>query len=432
MKKIAILFILFYISCANTVFAWECNKTCKIKDGTPDVITNFITNQRILVNNITEVLYKSEPKKSISSDISNISTKLQKSFSIFLPESYKWYYSYFNFYVTYPLQNEYVYEIWRDYDLLEQESKWIQTYYEYVVSNWYTDINLDKDICKWVTNCDYSWNIIDVLNSLKYNLDILKDYYRESITSKNDYFAFEKYDLDKDLRLVDKDFKSNFDEYYNWNTTSDCSSCDWSFTDRFKKLSYAIIDYQNSYKDWIQEWKNAIDLLNWDVDNYDEIERELLSQELWNQWIWWSQADTILRNLDKYNKNWFVWSLKNNYITNSFEYVMSNVYWQWNEFYENVLTNFPDDNTQSVSVYDFWKSKSDLATRNWLDQKIAYLYYSELPSAQIQDNTAWNFISKLIEMHTNLSLSNKTLEKLIKISQKICNSQAFWIWKCEY
>lgn len=126
MKKIAILFILFYISCANTVFAWECNKTCKIKDGTPDVITNFITNQRILVNNITGFVNLSQ-KNLYLLILAILVLNYKKSFSIFLPESYKWYYSYFNFYVTYPLQNEYVYEIWRDYDLLEQESKWIQT-----------------------------------------------------------------------------------------------------------------------------------------------------------------------------------------------------------------------------------------------------------------------------------------------------------------
>jgi hypothetical protein len=31
------------------------------------------------------------------------------------------YFSYFDFFVIYPIQNEYIYEIWRDYNLLQQE-----------------------------------------------------------------------------------------------------------------------------------------------------------------------------------------------------------------------------------------------------------------------------------------------------------------------
>jgi hypothetical protein len=42
------------------------------------------------------------------------------------------YYSYFDFYVMYSLKNEYVYEIWRDYNLLEKEGSQLDKYLKYL------------------------------------------------------------------------------------------------------------------------------------------------------------------------------------------------------------------------------------------------------------------------------------------------------------
>lgn len=430
MKKITILSILF-LSLLNFSFANAATtESCKLSEGTPEVLTDFITNQRVLVNNITQELYKHTPKSSIWWDWAKVKSNVIRAFN----ETFNWYDSYFSyadFYITYPLSSEYVAEIRRDYDLLNNESQWLEDYYNYIANNWFTDINLDKkDICSGVENCDYNWNVVDVIVWIEWNLENLKNYYRLRIMWGSS-LAPNSNITEPKLKLVNSDFIKTFNTYYSPNTWVECKDSEGSFFQKAWTAMKNIADYNNLAKDWFQSWKDAYDLAMWTTPNYSTVEKELLADELSRQWIWWSQADTILQNLENYNKAWW-FSAKNNFITNSFAYVISSISKQADDFDENVIKNFWSDNKNNVvSVYDFWWTYQDTLIQDDLNSRLNIMKKSLEVVSSDNDKSIENIIIKLNSMHATLTAATKRLENLIPISQEVCDSQAKWVWNCK-
>lgn len=424
MKKITIFYILILSLLPNITFWLESSEKCLISDWTSPVITNYIKNIRTVLGNINSQLIQSTPDKSIKVNYTKAKTLVSRWF--FGITNWDYYWSYFNFYVTYTISNEYVAPIWRDYNILENETKWLDKYYNYLINKWFLEITLNKeDICKNVENCNYDWNVIDILTKIKWELEYFKNYYRWSILNSGIV-------LDKTkLQLIPESFEQDFEKYYNSDSTLNCSR-DWWFFERISKKAQEIINWQEMSKDWIKSMKEAIALARWEWywdKTYADIEKELLQKELARQWVNPNQAEVMIQNLEKYNTSWF--SKDNNFITNSFNYIYSNIKNQLNDFNKTVLETF-DDEKKSIWVENFMEIKKWNEVENEIAKNIAELYHTQIPNTSSQEELIDNVIWRLVKMHNNINNSIEVLDKTIKISQKVCNSQAFGKWKCEY
>lgn len=433
MKKIflQILTIFFsYILIINTVF-WDCTK-CRIKDETAPVLYEYIKNLKKIISNITSWINSTsiDTENGIKKNISQTKIKIIQIFNKMI--NWDWYYSYFDFYVMYSLRNEYIVEIWRDYNILEKESDWLEKYLKYIIQKWFSDINLTKkQVCNWLKNCDFSWNLTDILWEIISNHEKVKNYYRLSIIWKKQNFKWE-------LKIVNNNFLTNFWKYYNEFTTENCSECKWSFSDRLSESIEKISNWQKLWKDWIRSWKEAIAILDWSLNNreYEKLERDLLEKELSRNGTSLKASETILNNLKKYNETWW-FSLDNNFITNSFNYVKNSVASQIEDFSDSILQVFKrnkeiSDWRENIAIQELLNIKKDLNKTKNVEEKIAEIYNKELPYASIQDNSTQNLQSRIILIHYNLVKAIKILEKTIKVSQKVCNSQASnkW-WICD-
>ena len=308
-------------------------------------------------------------------------------------------------------------------------------YILYINKQW-IDPQLTKDqVCAGITvNCDFEWNASTVMWLIANNHENFLEYFRLSILGK-------KASFNKTLSLVWDDFQSDFWEYYNENTSDNCSSCEDNFKDRMKKAISFLSNIQEVGKNGIKEWQDAIAILNGSIDEreYERLERELLEEELSRQWISSKWSEAILNNLDRYNETGG-FSLDNNFITNSFDYFINSVKSEIQEFRDSVLEEFNEpvdhpvapNSSPSVPIEKFNTTHKELWTTKTVEEQIAEMYQKELPYANLQDDSDESLRARIIQMHFDLSKSIEMLSKTIKVSQKVCNDQARWEWKCDY
>lgn len=436
MKKIVLLLTFLLSLSYLSVNADECSQSCKLTEWTPEVLENYISNLRIVIWNLTLETQQVEANSWISKDLKELKSQMIKLYNLTI--DWSWYFSYFEFFVVYPISNEYVPEIRRDYQILDIESKWIERYKKALVTRWLSSVEITKEkACKWVENknCNLEWwNILEVLAEIEKNHEKVKDYFRLSILWKKSQFTW------WDIMFVENNFKEELSKHYNENTTKECSLCEWGFFDRIEKAIDEVQDLQNLWKEWIKKWQDAISLIDWSLDDkeYERREREILIDELWRQWLSSWQADAILKNLDRYN-SWWWFSLDNNFITNSFNYLKDSVVSESNTFYESVLKNFNSDKIletfwfrDRIPIKDIAWTDASLKTTQEVQQRIDLMYKKELPFAEMQDVSNEALQSKIIYMHYNLSQAIKTLDWTIETAEKVCNKQATWMWNCSY
>ena len=436
MKKIVLLLTFLLSLSYLSVNADECSQSCKLTEWTPAVLENYISDLRIVIWNLTLETQQVEANTWISKDLKELKSQMIGLYNLAI--DWSWYFSYFEFFVVYPISNEYVPEIWRDYQMLDIESKWIERYKKALVTRWLSSVEITKEkLCKWVENknCNLEWwNILEVLAEIEKNHEKVKDYFRLSILWKKWQFTW------WDIMFVEKNFKEELSKHYNENTTKECSLCEWWFFDRIEKSIDKVMDLQNLWKEWIKQWQDAISMFNdswnWKLD--ERKERAILQEELWRQWLSSWQADAILNNLDRYN-SWWWFSLKNNFITNSFNYLKDSVVSQSNTFYESVLKNFNSDKIletfwfrDRIPIKNITATDASLKTTQEIQQRIDLMYKKELPFAQMQDVSNEALQSKIIYMHYNLSQAIKVLDQTVETSEKVCNKQATWRWNCSY
>lgn len=426
MKKLflKIILILVTIFSTNIVF-WDCNSWCKIKDWPAEVLDNYLSNLKKLSNNFNSQISKLESKTWIWREISKTRKNIQLSFNKII--TWDSYYSLFDFFVLYWTKNEYVVEIWRDYNLLEKENIALKKYLDRVIKRWYDEAVIDTEkLCSWVENCSFNSNIaFEVISEIITNHEAVMDYYRLSIVWKRN-------DFNKELIFVPKNFKDDFGIYYNEYTTNHCSQCEWATFDRISKQVDIISNWQQSAKEWMKSWQDAIAMLDWTLDNREQErqERKLLEAEFRVNGTSLNSSNNILNNLSKYNENWW-FSLDNNFITNTFDSIKSSVKSQIDSFKDTILWKFKNSWRDNIPTQEFNKSDSWLKTTAQIEERIEQMYQIELPYANLQDNTLESLQSRIIELHYNLSQSIKNLDWTVKTSQKVCNDQWKWLWVCE-
>lgn len=339
--------------------------------------------------------------------------------------NYTWFYSYFRYYTVFPISNEVPYQVKRDYKILDNESKWIVEYIKKMDSNWTTD-SIVKDACSWVEgNCDLKdMSSKKVLWELMKNNDKILDLYRLTVM-----WQWNKFN-DK-LILVDNNFELDIWKYYWKESISACNSIKGWFFETITTAIQNIKLLNDQWADWIQMWRDTWDMMLWKEPSREALaEKELLRNYLSAQWITLQNQEIMQNNLDKYNEQWI--SKNNNFISNTISqtfWKIDNLFKYWKDaIISDFFNNNPDENINTNEIRTV--TENSIVSKD-LKKRISELYNEELPFAAIWDISTENLRAKIIQTHMSLDDSINILEKTIKISQKVCNSQDQKRWKCD-
>jgi hypothetical protein len=412
-------------------FADECSNSCQIADAPAPVLTEYFTNIQTLQSNILDVLsdaesdiWAEEPGEETTQvqaeweDSLNAWKRLLQSMNSLL--NFNDYYWSFDFKIALPITNEVPNEVKRDHRKLENVSKRLASILE-SASRRNTLWVKSGSICDDIANCDIGevsmWQALTT--AIKNNREIIR-LFESSILDKA-YLA-----ENRNFILVSSDFEAQLQEYYNKDTLGVCSKCEgnsWSETSQKIK----DISIKNSeYKAWVQKWKDAWALMRWGKPaNNAAANNKVLSEYLGTQWISWGQADVVLDNLDRYGSGSISWS---NPGLNSANYASASV--------ENTIDTF----SQTLSQQFEWREKVPIIELAQVNAKIKSsedlalwiksLYEDQLPFAQSQDVWSQQLQLRIIRMHASLLRSINELQKNVKVSQKLCDKQWAWDWKC--
>jgi len=443
---IAIVLLLTY----NTSFAAGA---CLIKDKTAPILSDYVKNNRQVIKNITKAIVKNANTKDddkiaeqkatkwkFDKKVLNLKNKFKDAWQKLANEwneissifndifNFTWYFSYFKYYVNHPLFNEVPFQVKRDYSQIDKENKGLVEFIKKLDQKWNTKIVVD-DACKWVIKwletCKIKLNwkkTKEIVWKLLKNNDLILDLYRVNIIWEQSDIQF------SDLILVDNNFMLELKKYYWKKAVSACNNEEEWF---FKQISDAIWDINllnKQSEDWIQKWRDAYALLLWNKpDESNKIEQKKLKEYLDNKWVPSDKQAIIKKNLAEYNSEWF--SMNNNFIENSYKSTLEKTKKDWELWKkENIWEAFPE-NTKQININLLKKVKSTSETTRDIQSKITELFNSEIPFAAVWDINTEKLRSTIINSHLNIQDSINTLEKTIKVSQKVCNAQ-WWGWNC--
>ncbi len=471
LNKLIFIVIIFNLFIYNS-FADEaiCEKWCKIKDGAPEVILEYISNNNKIIQNISKNLWKNKNHWNISIP-TNVSV-WQSYQNIINQNNEVWYMninnsvsswiglriynSLFNWSETaswfkYFLSNidwDVPYPIKRDLELIGRQNQKLNYFLSRVIKNWYSfnDIN-SKKACEWIEDnwkCEkLIWNDIEeaiknlIDNNNTINLIIRKELWFmwfNSVVWSSSY---------NELFAIPETFKSEIQLNYNKETYRSCANCkSWSIQ-RIKKSIEKISLSDRAWKDWINEWENAWNLLLW-INNYDDkekqrrIERNLLNRELARQWVSFNSWEAVLNDLENFKWNSFWFSAWNNPITNSFMNFIDEIK---EPFTSRTVNSFTEtlanikENASNIDVFTFSEiihSKENLWNDKKTFNKIQEVVKKNQAIIARQNKNTDKLQSKIIQLHINLNETINTLEDIIPKTEKICNDQDYGDGKCSY
>lgn len=426
LKKIFIVFVLslFFLNNANA-------NNCLIENNSSKQLENYLTNLRTLLKNISEKA-KNETKKSNLSSFQNKSYTLQYFNEIFDFRNFKEEINFSSFYLQ---LNEIPKELDRDFQKLRSESEYISELVEFISKNNLYRFSVWEDICLWVKNCSlekfWTSEIWWILEKIWKNHEKIKNYMILFSASK-DISLKES----NSLILVENNFIQDLKTYYWKEALSNCSKANWFFWEISKKTTDIYKNF-NFAKNWVQKWKDAWALASgidtyW-KDNYEAVEYELLKRELNKQWIWWDNQANMLKNLEKFNKEWF--SKNNNYISytlkNNFDDLKSDMQDVWQEAISDFWLNHAQKTkTSDVTIMQSLNVQNNSDRAKDISTKIHTMYLEAKNYSAISEDVSSNLRTRLINTHKNLSNAINTLSETCKIAVKVCNQQDYWNWNC--
>ena len=420
MKKIILITLILLLTVNHSYAESDCS-ACDIKDAPAEVLQKYIETQKQVISRITS---KASGKKD-NIDISSLWKQFDVSINTII--NFNDYFSTFD-YIKLELFTSVPKEIRRDKLKIEKEITNVQNQIERSIKRRYSWINVSKDdICSWIDNCELSWSVLDVLTKIAKNNSNVLSLFENSITWENTTKA--------DFILAPKTFYEDMINSYNKNTLMGCSRCSWWF---FDTISQKVTDISKNMKTtWnaTKYWKDAWNLLTWNISNAElqKLEKDLLEKELAKQWLSRTQADIILKNLDKfYAKTWWWWySTENNFITNTITSI-SNSIWRYIDAFSDVISYLKE------ADFKDWKKTNELAAEKTkkdatqeMYTKMNTMYASLIKEASMQSIVDEKSIDKLIKIHTTLSQIIQNLEKTVKPAHKVCKSQCTWNWNCD-
>lgn len=426
-RKIFVLTFLFFLLMSSGAFADDTCSQCKIKDAPWEPLIQFIENIENIKRNVqAEIRISWIYEKTTSS-------KIQRTLVKGLNTLFTWdeYFSWFEYYITFPLSQSVPYEIKRDYEIINREEEKITRTFKTITGGWYKNIII-QDPCRWVEGivCDNlkGENASSILTQLLTSTKEVKNYFVASILWKTS-------NIDKkNIALVRDNFFDDMTIYYDGNTAETCSKCEWNSTQKMEEGITAITEFNKQGKKWIQTWVDAWNMMIWNQKRATkkENERIILLKELWRQWLSSENTSIIMGNLEKYNESWF-FSQKNNFLTSSFSSIGRKLYEQFDDFNETILQTYnkkEGGTDTSIPTQDITKVNQAVKKSLEIKTNIESIYLNELPFANVEDTSSQQLDGEFLKVHANLIQTIKRLDEIIPISQKVCNDQGSWMWKC--
>lgn len=428
MKKILITFFALLLT-TSISYAGECS----IKNAPAPALMDFLNQNRIVIKNITNDISSTQKDDWI---IQSIKDEASRYYSVYISAynnlfNFQWYNSYFTYYVIYPLSNDIPIQVRRDYFLLKKEKEFIDKYVESMINNkrWLVDLT---EPCDWIDskfNCNVWTNSIEGLTKISKNINTIMDLYRLSVIWKASNFTWAK-----ELQFIDSNWISEIisaytPKWYDW-----CSAEKWGFFETITKAIKNIWELNEQWEKWIQDWKDALDILFWRKSDKEmlEMEKELLKEELNRQWFSKNQQESMLNSLDEFNQNEI--SMTNNFITKWFTNLKNEIEDKWNEFNNEVIGDFfsKEENQVDTTISEIWNLNKKSDTFNQVKNRVDMLHKSTLPTSASQQFNTTNLRTRIQSIHAQLQSSNKLLEKMIKKAEQLCESQGHWKWICSF
>lgn len=458
-SKLIFIIIISTLVIYNSFAEETCESGCKIKSWTPEIILKYIENNNKIINNLSNNLSNNVSKKTkhinIPTNINNnwMKVNINNSFSSWIwlriyntlfnwseiESGFKYFLSNIDWDVPAPIS--------RDLRLIENQNKKLNYFLSKVIKSWHSLNKIDsKKACVWVEdewNCNqYIWNNIEIAiknliaNNNTINLIIRKElgfmWFKSIVWSSS-------YDT---LFAVSQDFKQELKNNYNKDTYKFCATCKWSSIDKIVKIKNKILLNDSNSKNWIEQWINAWNLLLWINDDNNKknnlIERNLLNEELARQWVSSKNWDAVLNDLEKFQWNDFWFSIWNNPITNSFNNFIEQIEQpfkskDFNNFTNTIWDiNISNPDIENFTYKDIINSSDKLSDDNIISKNVKFLVKQNMWIISRQNKNTDKLQWRILELHINLWQSINTLEKLIPKSEKICNQQDTWNWKCNY
>ena len=435
MKKILITTFLILISLPTYSYgAWAC----LIQDETAEVLLDYIKVNDLIMKNVNSAIlgYNEEDQDwYFSSKVEIMNNRKNETVSIFNQMfNFSWFFSYFDYYVTSPIFNELAIPVKRDYKFLKNENKKLENYIKAMDRWWKTHV-IVENACEWVDieSCKENLNgkeSKEIIWELLINNQRIIDLYQLTVVWKFDEFN------EKRLIIVNNNFTLEIYKHYSKEAINICNQEEeWGFFESISESITQVKEYNKLWKDWIQEWRAAWQLLVWNNPiQEDIIEKRLLKEYLSEQWISTDNQAIVLNNLEKYNQDWI--SLNNNFLTNSFISNQAKIIHELKEWKQEVVWDFftkKHENTEEdlVNYKEISQIADNSVTSKRIQEKIINLYEKEVPFTSIWDIDTSILRAKIIETHFSLDYSIRILEKAELLSQKICDKQDRWEWICK-
>ncbi len=419
-KKLLIIILVSFWFFSNNIVNAKIPESCKIKSSPSKELNEYLKNIRKIISNINSNL----PQKEINSLDKSNSEALRLWNSIF---SWNDYFTEWSFKVQEPLLNNIPRPIIRDNKLLTNEIEKLNRLMSLYAKRWFLDLNINSTkICEWIDNCKISNNIWKALIKIISSTKDLRLLIQKAATDKK---------LEEECKNIiwisEKKCRKIFNDYLD--AKQEC-------VDDNKKESILKIWLNFKYtENWIKKWKDAWALLTWNntLDNYEEIEKNLLKKELSKQWLSWHQTQQILDNLNEYNWKWWVvhkgFTLNNNPISNITKTILKAV--DKNqlgelEIFKKSITELFKNKQKEASISQINQTFQEKKKENISNYNINTVYEQMIPLAQAQDLDTNQIVREIIIMNIEISQANNILDKTIPLSQETCNQQDQWNWNC--
>ncbi len=425
MKKLITFLVLFIFLNFNNVFA----EVCLIENETAPFLEKYIENTKKALEKINSEAKKE--KNSTKKEINKLWEILIASYNKSFNPDYD--FSLMRYRLNIPKNMEMPKEIERDFERLEKNWKEISEELKFLILNWYGDSKI-KNFCD-------EFNNINCKNTIPNNIkvsDLLVKILKNQRNIETTYLKSTMWSniWDYSLILVEKDFYLNMKKYYSKSSYSKCNKKQKTFYTRVMKSSKEIWNSNNSIENWVKKWREAWNLLMWidmTKEEQNKIERDLLKQKLEEDWIYGTNQENILNSLDKYNQDSF-FSLKNNFITNTFFNIIEEIKKASSQIKKEILSDFISEEknkNKKVSISSITDSKENMFKTENHYKRINSFYITHSQSSSLSDINSASLRTRLIKTHLYLRDAINILSKdSCRKAVKICNQQDSWRWKC--
>ena len=456
MKKILlILWLLMYTQSFWVVSACESN-SCSIADAPAEVLTEYITDLSKITNNVSSAARNSAVDKWTLGKVRAQTLRITNATA-----GFEWYFSSFDYYLAYPITNNIPYQIERDHRLLMSQNKRLLNKIKTILRSGAWNIVIDK-ACDGVkaSTCNFDWqtaeNILAAL--LKNHKRIIYSYQGVVLWNRN---------LNRNnLVLVEPGFIEALQDSYGPENAEKCSLCEDAFGSRINKSIDNIGKLNEDSNAAVNKWKYAWAVLTgneesaevfltrtgtWSrKDFYTESrwlwEENVLSRYLWETWAGARTSEIVLGNLKRYNdtNNWSLLNKGNLNTSNPLENTLRNtlsdtqnpwsIAYQVDLFEESILQSYESEGEEkpTIPIWELEEIQTNLEISREISDRVWALHAMQASMNITQDTSATKLKAKIITMHKSLTSAINTLNETRGKSEKVCDAQWKWIWKCVY